>query len=59
MRIYELKKDDSNLIKQLEGHTDISLKVIKLENKLISCSRDKTMKIWEKMKKMIIIVSNQ
>ena len=48
MRIYELKKDDSNLIKQLEGHTDISLKVIKLENKLISCSRDKTMKIWEK-----------
>ena len=24
------------------------MKAIKIENKLISCSRDKTMKIWEK-----------
>jgi len=48
MRIYELKKDGTNLIKELEGHTDIVLKVLKIGNILISCSRDKTMKIWEK-----------
>ncbi len=48
MRIYELKNDDSKLIKELEGHNDIALKVIKIKEKLISCSRDKTMKIWEK-----------
>ena len=48
MRIYELNNDGSNLIKKLEGHNDITLKVIIYKNKLISCSRDKTMKIWEK-----------
>ena len=49
LRIYELKDDSSKLINQLEGHTDFALKVIKTENqKLISCSRDKTLKIWEK-----------
>ena len=48
MRIYELKNDGSKLIKELEGHNDIALKVIKVKEKLISFSRDKTMKIWEK-----------
>ena len=53
LRIYELKGDSSKLIRQLEGHTNIALKVILIENKnlLISCSRDKTMKIWKKDKK--------
>ena len=51
MRIYELKQDGTNLIKELEGHSNIVLKVIKIENILISCSRDKTMKIWEKKRK--------
>ena len=48
MRIYELKNDGSKLIKELEGHNDIAIKVIKIKEKLISCSRDKTMEIWEK-----------
>ena len=50
MRIYELKNDGSKLIKELEGHNDITIKVIKIKEKLISCSRDKTMEIWEKKK---------
>ena len=50
MRIYELKNDGSKLIKELEGHNDIAIKVIKIKEKLISCSRDKTMEIWEKKK---------
>ena len=31
MRIYELKNDGSKLIKELEGHNDIALKVIKVK----------------------------
>ena len=50
MRIYELKNDGSKLIKELEGHNDIAIKVIKIKEKLISCSRDKIMEIWEKKK---------
>ena len=47
LKIYEINNDDSKFIQQLEGHKNIALKVIKIGNKLISCSRDKSMKIWE------------
>lgn len=51
MNIYELNNDKFDFINKLEGHKDALLKVINIENKLISCSRDTTMIIWEKKDK--------
>ena len=48
LKIYELKNENSKLVNELKSHTDAVLKVIIIENKLISCSRDNTMIVWEK-----------
>lgn len=52
LRIYKINNSshmDYDLIQKLEGHKDWVWKVIEIEkNKLISSSKDKTIKIWEK-----------
>ena len=48
LNIYELNNDKYDLINQLISHNDAVTKVINIENKLISCSKDTTMKIWGK-----------
>ena len=52
LRIYKINSAsamDYDLIQKLEGHKDWVWKVIEIEkNKLISSSKDKTIKIWEK-----------
>jgi WD40 repeat protein len=48
LNIYELNNDKYDLINELKSHNDAVTKVINIENKLISCSKDTTMKIWEK-----------
>ena len=52
LRIYKINKGfmNYNLIQNLEGHKDWVWKVIEIEkNKLISSSKDNTIKIWEKI----------
>jgi len=51
LNIYELNNEKFDLINQLKSHNDAVLKVINLDNKLISCSRDTTMIVWEKKDK--------
>ena len=51
LNIYELNNEKFELINQLESHNDAVLKVINIENKLISCSKDTTMIVWEKKDK--------
>ena len=46
--IWEINRNDCNNIKTLKGHTDTVCIIIKLKNgKLCSCSKDKTIKIWD------------
>ena len=67
LRIYKINKGFMNydLIQNLEGHKDWVWKVIEIEkNKLISSSKDNTIKIWEKIDnhyicKKTIAVSNK
>lgn len=48
LRVYSIKNRFYDLEKKFQGHTDWVWKVIEMkDNKLISCSKDKTIKIWD------------
>lgn len=48
IKIYEIGENDYKLIHTLKGHTNAVNKLIELEDgKLVSCSNDKTIKIWD------------
>ena len=41
------KGEDTKLIRTLEGHTDWVINMVVYQDKLISCSYDNTIKIWD------------
>ena len=58
LKIYELNNDNFKLINELKSHTDTVYKVIIIENKLISCSGDNTMIVWEKKEQNYINIKS-
>ena len=47
IKIWNLKGENNELIRTLEGHNQLITYILVYQDKLISCSYDNTIKIWD------------